>query len=411
MTGTMGISIDRMQKIRHKFSDPRVALIHYWYFRRRGGERVFDVIAGMFPQADVFMILCDRRALDPELSLHKITTSGLNHLPFVKRYYRALLPFFPYALEQFDLSHYDLVISHEAGPAKGVLTRTDAQHVCYCHTPMRYLWDMYHHYLASAPLGAAGRFFYRLSCHSARKWDYLASARVDHFIASSQNAARRIRKYYRRDSHVIYPPVDLQRFRLSNDPVADFYLVVSPLVSYKRVDLAIKACNELRRNLVIIGQGECQTSLRKSAGPTIKFLGFQPDHVVEEHYRSCRALLFPGEEDIGLTPVEAQASGRPVIAYARGGALETVLGVHPSDVTSPHRHTGIFFDEQSCDSLCDAILAFESVQSDFSPSFIRRHAQNFDREHFKNSFAGFIDSRLANRLTIAARKSVPVPAD
>ena len=407
----MSTAIERMPKKPQKFSDPRVALIHYWYFRRRGGERVFDVIASMFPQADVFMILCDRHALDPELSRHHITASGLNRLPFVKRYYRALLPFFPHALEQFDLSRYDLVISHEAGPAKGVLTRPDAHHVCYCHTPMRYLWDMYHQYLATAPLGAAGRFLYRLSCHSVRNWDYLASARVDHFIASSQNAARRIRKYYGRDSQVIYPPVDLDRFRVSNDAAADFYLVVSPLVSYKRVDLAIQACNELRRNLIIIGHGECQASLRKLAGPTIKFLGFQPDHVVEEHYRSCRALLFPGEEDIGLTPVEAQASGRPVIAYARGGALETVLGVYPSAVTSPHRHTGIFFDEQSTGSLCEAILAFESVQSDFSPSFIRRHAQKFDEGHFRSSFAGFIDSRLANRMTIAARKSVPVPAD
>jgi glycosyltransferase involved in cell wall biosynthesis len=406
----MSVAITKAPKSRRKFSDPRVALVHYWYFRRRGGERVFDVIADMFPSADVFMILCDRRALSPQLSGRHITTSELNHLPFVKRYYRSLLSLFPYALEQFDLFNYDLVISHEAGPAKGVLTRADAQHVCYCHTPPRYLWDMYHHYLATAPLGPVGRLIYQLSCHSVRNWDYLASTRVDHFVASSQNSARRIRKYYGRDSRVIYPPVNLDRFRLSNDPAADFYLVVSPLVSYKRVDLAIRACNELRRNLIIIGQGECEAGLRKLAGPTVKFLGFQPDHVVEEYYRSCRAFLFPGEEDIGLTPIEAQASGRPVIAYARGGALETVVGLYPNESASANHHTGVFFTEQSSDSLGAAMLAFESMQAEFAPSFIRSHARRFDEEYFKESFAALINSLQPNRL-VAPRKSVPVPAD
>lgn len=405
----MQIAIHKGQKARTRFSEPRVALIHYWYFRRRGGERVFDVIAGMFPTADVFMILCDKQALSPHLSAREITTSSLNRLPFVRRYYRSLLPLFPHALEQFDLSGYDLVISHEAGPAKGVLTRADAQHICYCHTPMRYLWDMYHEYLATAPFGPIGRTIYQLSCHSVRQWDYLASARVDHFVASSQNSARRIRKYYGRNSHVIYPPVELDRFRPSGRAPADFYLVVSPLVAYKRVDLAIRACNELRRELIVIGQGESAAELRKIAGPTIKFLGFQPDQVVADHYRNCRALLFPGEEDIGLTPIEAQASGRPVIAYGKGGALETVIGGYPEDSAPANCQTGIFFGEQSCESLCEALLAFESKERDFSPSLIRSHSEQFDESHFRNSFAELVDSiqpnvsRVTqNRLAISA---------
>lgn len=406
----MQIVIHKGQKTRARFSEPRVALIHYWYFRRRGGERVFDVIAGMFPHADVFMILCDKQALSPHLSSRSITTSSLNRLPFVRRYYRSLLPFFPHALEQFDLSSYDLVISHEAGPAKGVLTRADAQHVCYCHTPMRYLWDMYHEYLATAPLGPIGQTIYQLTCHTVRQWDYLASARVDHFVASSQNSARRIRKYYGRSSQVIYPPVELDRFRLAERAPSGFYLVVSPLVAYKRVDLAVRACNELRRDLIVIGQGECATELRKIAGPTIKFLGFQPDQVVADHYRNCRALLFPGEEDIGLTPIEAQASGRPVIAYGKGGALETVLGGRVDDSATANYQTGVFFGEQSCSSLCEAILAFESRERDFSPSFIRAHARQFDEVHFRSSFAEFVDS-IQPDASSAARSNLAISAD
>lgn len=406
----MGIPINKPPGVRRPLSEPRVALVHYWHLKRRGGERVFEVLADMFPRADIFMLLCDNASLSPKLAGRNITVSFLNRLPFAKKNHRLLLPLFPYALEQFDLSNYDLVISQESGPAKGVLTRADALHICYCHTPMRYLWDMYHHYCAEAPFGSFGRFFFALSSHSVRKWDALSSSRVDHFVASSRNSAGRIRKYYGRDSRVLYPPVDLQRFRPAQQPSADFYLVVSPLVSYKRVDLAIRACNELRRPLVIIGAGEREAELRRIAGPTVKFLGFQADENVAEHLRNCRAFLFPGEEDIGLAPIEAQASGRPVIAYARGGALETVLGMYPGEKSPAAQRTGIFFHQQNCEALCEAILAFEALQGEFSSSFIHAHAQRFDEHHFRRDFAAFVAS-CQTRIPANAKRRTSVSAD
>jgi glycosyltransferase involved in cell wall biosynthesis len=371
----------------------RVALVHYWYVRRRGGERVLEVLADMFPQADVFMLVYDPASLADSLKAHKITGSFLQKLPQVKRYYRALLPFFPMALEQLRLDEYDLVVSQESGPAKGVITRADACHICYCHTPMRYLWDMYHEYLSKAPLGALGRGFYSLACHYVRQWDYAAAARVDHFVASSQNGARRIRKYYGRGSDVIYPPVDVDSFSVS-DSHDDFYLVVSPLVPYKRIDLAVEACNALERRLVVIGDGPEKSALMKVAGPTITFLGFQTDEVVRQHYRQCRAFLFPGEEDIGLTPIEAQASGRPVIAYGRGGAVETVGGFYPGQDVNPEEATGVFFAEQCSDGLTEAILAFEAVEEKFSPALIRAQAERFDAAHFKEKLGKYVAGKI-----------------
>ena len=372
--------------------NPRVALVHYWYLRRRGGERVLDVMAEMFPQADIFTIFHSPVALSESVKRHKISSSFLNRLPGVHRYYKMLMPLFPMALEQLSLKDYDLVISHEAGPSKGVLTRSDACHICYCHSPMRYLWDMYQEYLATAPLGAVGKAFYALSCHYMRAWDCAAAARVDHFAASSHNSARRIRKYYGRDAQVVYPPVNTNEFSIG-DVQEDFYLVVSPLVQYKRIDLAIRACNQLHARLIVIGAGEQSAALRKIAGPTVSFLGFQSDQVVRSHYCRCKALLFPGEEDIGLTPIEAQACGRPVIAYARGGALESVLGIFPGELASGDAHTGVFFEQQSVQSLVDAIRSFESMKQFFSPPVIRAHALQFDQAHFKRNFAQFVAAK------------------
>ncbi len=370
----------------------RIALVHYWYVQRRGGERVLEVLADMLPQADVFMLLHDASAFAEPMKGHRITTSFLQKLPQVKRYYRALLPLYPLALEQLRLDSYDLVISHEAGPAKGVITPARTCHICYCHSPMRYLWDMYHDYKDKTPLGIFGRTAFSLACHYVRQWDYASAARVDHFAASSENAARRIRKYYGRDSEVIYPPVDLDAFSVA-DSHDDFYLVVSPLVGYKRIDLAIEACNELGRRLIIIGNGPERSALQKMAGPSVTFLGYQPSAVVCEHYRRCRAFLFPGEEDIGLTPIEAQASGRPVIAFGRGGVLETVIGAFQGD-SVPELATGLFFEEQSLKSLAEAILRFEAVEDRFSPQFIRTHVEKFDKRHFIDKMSRFISGKL-----------------
>ena len=387
----------------------RVALVHYWYVRRRGGERVLEVLADMFPQADIFTLVYDPAALPDSIKSHKITASFLQKLPKAKHYHRALLPFYPLALEQLRLDDYDLVISQESGPAKGVITRAGTCHVCYCHTPMRYLWDMYHDYLSMAPLGPLGRGLYSLACHYVRLWDYATAGRVDHFVASSQNGAKRIRKYYGRGSDVIYPPVDLDSFSVS-DSQDDFYLVVSPLVAYKRIDLAVEACNTLGRRLLVIGDGPQKSALLKMAGPTVTFLGFQPDEVVREHYCRCRAFLFPGEEDIGLTPIEAQASGRPVIAYGRGGALETVNGFFAGQHVLTESRTGVFFEEQSVESLAETILAFEAVEDRFFPRAIRNHALQFGEGHFKERFASFVDCKW-KEFNSPARDPQPVLSD
>ena len=384
--------INELSFERNDNSGLRVALVHYWYVRRRGGERVLEVLANMYPQADIFTLLYDPAALPDSIKSHKIAASFLQKLPKVKQYYRMLLPFYPVALEQLHLDGYDLVISQESGPAKGVITRARTCHVCYCHTPMRYLWDMYHDYLSTAPFGPLGRGFYSLASHYVRLWDYASAARVDHFVASSQNGARRIRKYYGRGSDVIYPPVDLDSFSVS-DAHDDFYLVVSPLVAYKRIDLAVETCNALGRRLLVIGDGPQKAALLKMAGPTVIFLGFQPDEVVREHYRRCRAFLFPGEEDIGLTPIEAQASGRPVIAYGRGGALETVNAFFPGQPVFTESRTGVFFEEQSVESLAETMLAFEAVEDGFSPIAIRNHALQFAEGHFRERFASFVDCK------------------
>jgi glycosyltransferase involved in cell wall biosynthesis len=370
-----------------------VAIVHYWFVRLRGGERVLEVLADMFPQADIFTLVLDPKALPPPLRSRKFTTSFLQKIPRIRRHYRKFLPLFPLALEQFNLDEYDLVISSESGPAKGVLARPHTCHICYCHTPMRYVWDMYHQYRSSAPGGALGRALYSMAASYVRQWDHAASARVDYFAASSHNAASRIAKYYHRTAHVIYPPVNISSFSVGTG-VDDFYLLVSPLVVYKRVDLAIRACNAMNRRLVVIGQGELMRALQKMAGPTITFLGYQPDDVVRSHYQRCRAFIFPSEEDIGLTPIEAQACGRPVIAFGRGGALETVMGGFPANSYAPESSTGIFFAEQSAESLVEAIRFFEANEHRFSPALIRRHAERFDVPRFKAEMYAFINARM-----------------
>lgn len=379
------------------FDDLRVAIIHYWFVGLGGGERVVDALAEMFPQADIFTLLLNPSSLSPTLRSRKITSSFLQRVPGAKRYYQKLLPLFPLAIENLPVDDYDLVISSESGPAKGVLTRPGVCHICYCHTPMRYVWDMYRSYQTGVPGGKLGRALYSIIAHYVRQWDYATSARVDYFVANSRNVAARIRKYYRREAEVIHPPVEMDSYSLSVDRGhQDFYLVVSRLVPYKRIDLAIAACNELRRPLVVIGDGEARAALQRMAGPSVRFLGFQPDEVVREHYQRCRALLFPGEEDMGLTPIEAQASGRPVIAFGRGGALETVQGFFSGDATCVESYTGVFFKEQSANSLLEAIRTFESVESRFCPTYIRSQVERFDTSRFRTEMGAFIARKWAD---------------
>jgi glycosyltransferase involved in cell wall biosynthesis len=347
----------------------------------------------MFPQADIFTLVLDRNALPPSLRSRNFTTSFLQKIPGIRRHYKKLLPLFPLALEQFKLDEYDLVISSESGPAKGVLTGPHTCHICYCHTPMRYVWDMYHRYRAENRMGTVSRSIFSLTAHYMRVWDVAAAARVDYFVANSQNVAARILKHYRRRATVINPPVMVSAGYLSPE-VGDYYLVVSQLAGYKRVDLAVEACNRLGRALRVVGEGEEYARLRSLAGPTVRFQGNLPDQEVRENYARCRALLFPGEEDFGIVPVEAQSFGRPVIAFGRGGALETVVGGFPANSYAPESSTGVFFAEQSAESLAEAIRFFEFNETRFSPAFIRRHAERFDVPRFKAEMRSFISFKM-----------------
>ncbi|MCG8496286.1 MAG: glycosyltransferase [Enterobacterales bacterium] len=287
----------------------------------------------------------------------------------------------PLALEQLDLSDYDLIISSESGPAKGVITRPDAVHICYCHSPMRYVWDMYHEYRNSA--GLLIRTLFPFIAHKLRMWDRLSADRVDHFVANSSFVASRIRKFYRRESQVIFPPVNVSEF--SAECARDeFYLSLGQLVPYKRADLTVEAFNRLELPLVVVGEGELYEALKSKAGPNVTVMGRQPFEVIRDLLQRCKGLIFPGVEDFGIVPVEAMASGAPVIAYARGGALETVID----------GKTGIHFHEQTVEGLVDAVEKLERGYVEFDSKVLRAHAEKFSKERFKQQMQEFIEQRL-----------------
>lgn len=363
-----------------RLDDLRVAIVHYWFVGRAGGERVVEALAEVFPQADLYALVADRTALAPTLQSRNLKTSFLQRMPGAKKFHRHFLLLQPFALEQFDLRNYDLVISSESGPAKGVVTSSRTCHVCYCHSPMRYIWEMYPEYRGG--MGKVVGSIFALTSHYMRLWDYATAGRVDYFVANSNFIASRIRKYYRRESHVIHPPVDTTNGS-NSDSVGDYYITVGRLVDYKRIDLAVRACTELGRKLKVIGDGPEYKKLRRMAGSTVEFLGHVNDEELRNNLAGARALLFPGEEDFGIVPVEAQSFGKPVIAYASGGILETVRGSLPGRpaVEDP---TGVFFCEQSPSSLAQAILHFEAQQGRFSPEAIRQHSQQFDEAVFKS---------------------------
>ena len=371
----------------------RIAIVHYWFVNRRGGERVVETMAKMFPYADLFSLVVDPEKLDPTLRERSIKTSFLQNIPGGRRWHRHLLPFYPLALEQFDLSGYDLVLSSESGPAKGVLTNSRTCHVCYCHSPMRYLWDFYQSYKNGRSLGALSRPVFSLASHYLRLWDAASAQRVDHFVANSRTVAARIRKHYRRDSEVIHPPVDVHAGCLASR-IEDYYLFAGQLVDYKRADIAIEACNRLGRRLHVVGEGEQYRRLRRLAGPSITFCGPLSDQELREQYAHCRALVFPGEEDFGIVPVEAMSFGRPVIAYGRGGATETVKGSSPQDVGTAATSSGLFFQEQTTDSLMEAMVSFEKIQSQFSPFWIKQSVERFDESHFMAGLGEFLADKV-----------------
>lgn len=370
----------------------RVAIVHYWFVSHRGGERVVEAMADMFPNADLFSLVVDRETLSESLRSRPIKTSFLQQFPGSRRWHRRMLPLYPLALEQFDLSSYDLVLSSESGPAKGVLTSANTCHVCYCHSPMRYLWDFYHRYKNAATLGVWTRPLFTLASHYLRLWDTASADRVDYFVANSHNVAARVRKHYRRECSVVYPPVNIKAGYLTEE-IEDYYLAVGQMVDYKRMDLAIMACNLLGRKLRIVGQGDEYGRLRRLAGPTIQFCGPLSDSELHEQYAHCRALLFPGEEDFGIVPVEALSFGRPVIAYGRGGVTETVKGWNSRSLGVPENSSGVFFSEQSVESLVQAIHTFEKIEQRLRPSFIRQQSEQFSPGHFQNEFREVLEQK------------------
>ncbi len=357
----------------------KVAIVHYWLVQMRGGEKVLEALCRMYPEAHIYTHVCHKQALSPFLQGRDIRTTFIQKLPFSQKHYQKYLPFMPLALEQLDLTAYDLVISSESGPAKGVLTRADATHVCYCHSPMRYLWDFYPQYLASA--SAVLRFLMRPLFSFLRLWDVTSAQRVDHYVANSSTVRKRIQKHWGRKAAVVHPPVDVQRFTLRQNTREDFYFCMGQLVDYKRVDIAIEACMRANKRLVIVGQGEMRKKyealVQKLAeqgmdATCIEFRGRTDDATVQDLYARCAALLFPGEEDFGIVPLEAMASGAPVIAYGKGGATETVIA----------GKTGIFFHEQSAAALGEAMATFEQTREQFDAQSIHAHAISFNEQRF-----------------------------
>ncbi len=375
----------------------RVAIIHYWLIGMRGGEKVLQALCEMYPDADIFTHVVDVRKLSDDLTRHKIETTFIQKLPFARTHYQKYLPFMPRALEELDLSAYDLVLSSESGPAKGVIPRPDAFHVCYCHSPMRYIWDHYHEYRRTA--GFLARQALPHIAHRLRLWDVASAARVDQFVANSQHVARRIEKYYRRESIVIHPPVDISDFAaVRRDDPDDYYLAAGELVGYKRFDLAVDAFTHSGRKLVVIGDGEERAKLEARAGDNVSFLGRVSFDELKARFAACRALIFPGEEDFGIIPVEVMASGRPVIAFRRGGALDSVS----------ENETGLFFDEQSSDALNDAVAQFERHLEPFVDSVrISNYTQRFSVETFKSSMSRLISAHLPKAADSSSEDTPP----
>ena len=349
----------------------------------RGGERCLEVFCELFPDADIFTLLYVKGTVSPIIEKHRIRTSFIQHLPLSSQCYRYFLPLFPWAIESFDFNGYDLVISSSHCVAKGIRVPEGTYHLSYIYTPMRYIWDQYEAYFSKGQGSFLIRSAMRVFRPWLQKWDVSSNNQVHDFIAISQHVARRIKVCWDKESVVVYPPVNWQYFEVS-DLNEGYYLVVSSLVPYKRVDLAIYAANELGLQLKIIGNGPQLKQLIDLAGPTVEFLGWQSDQAVKEHLSRCKALLFPGEEDFGIVPLEAIACGKPVIAYGQGGILETAKPLNPiiprQDESAP---TGVFFYDQTVPSMVKAIQLFEKHIKAFNPNELRAAVESFDRMYFK----------------------------
>jgi glycosyltransferase involved in cell wall biosynthesis len=356
----------------------RIALVHDYFVELGEAERVVEAMHDSFPSAPLYTTVALPQYVPQRLRTADIRTSILQHLPSMDRRFRHYFMLYPFAVEKFDLSSYDLIFSSSSGYAKGVHRRRNAIHVCYCHTPMRCVWR-YEDYVSREKFGRGVRTILPMFLWGLRKWDLRASQQPNYYIANSRLVAQRIKKVYGREAFVIPPPIDVNRFQMSSE-IEDYYLVLSRLIAYKRIDLAIEACKRMNRRLVIIGDGPDRQRLEKLADDRIEFLGRQPDGVVNYYLSRCRALLFPGEEDFGMAPLEANAAGRPVIAYRGGGATETVID----------GKTGVFFDQPNSVALSMAIERFEAMA--WSQILLRRHAEKFDTNVFAFRVLQFLGS-------------------
>jgi glycosyltransferase involved in cell wall biosynthesis len=350
----------------------KVAIIHYWLVNMRGGEKMLEALLEIFPDADIYTHVYDPKAVSSLIKEKHIFTSRINRLPFAKKFYQVYMPLMPNALIDFNLQSYDLVISSEAGPAKGVVPNPNAFHICYCHSPMRYLWDMYHEYFKNT--NPVFKFFMKRLIPSLRLWDITSANMVDRFITNSAYVAKRIQRIYNRKAEVVYGPASIEKY-LSNDrSPSDFYLFFGQITGYKRADIAIKACIKSGRKLVVAGAGAKKKDIRKyKKTGFIRFTGRVSDKEAASLFAGARALLYPGIEDMGLVPIEANAAGCPVIAYRDGGAAETVK----------ENVTGVFFDEQTPESLIAAIDYFEQNNDKFSERHLfTNHVQQFSKDAF-----------------------------
>lgn len=365
----------------------KVAIVHDWLVTYAGAERVLEQIVGLYPEADLFSVVDFLPTQQRHCINHKkVTTTFIQNLPFSRKYYRHFLPLMPLAIEQLDLSSYDLVISSSHAVAKGVLTGPDQLHVCLCYSPIRYAWDLQHQYLKETGLnhGVKG-LMAKLLLHYIRLWDYRTANGVDEFIAISAFVGRRIHKVYGRGSTVIYPPVDIERFTL-HAVKEDYYVTASRLVPYKRVDLIVEAFAQMPdKKLVVIGDGPEMAKIRSLAGKNIELLGQQPFEVLLDRLQRARAFLFAAEEDFGIAPLEAQACGTPVIAYGKGGALETIRGLEAE------RPSGVFFHKQQVQAVVAAITQFEQCREQISSENCRENARRFTTANFRNQFRAAVD--------------------
>lgn len=364
---------------------PKIAVVHEWLVDHAGSEKVLEQILNVFPEADLFSVV---EFLPEHLKFFiknkPIQTTFIQHLPFAKKKYRNYLPLMPLAIEQLDVSNYDIVISNSHAVAKGVITHSNQLHLCYCHSPTRYAWDLYHQYLRESGLqrgikGAIAKFF----LHYFRMWDLSTINRIDAFAANSKYIADRIRKVYRREAKVIYPPVDVHDFTLYTQK-EDFYLTASRFVPYKKIDLIVESFAQMPdKKLVVIGDGPDVKKIEAKAGENVHLLGFQPLEVLKSHMQRAKAFIFAADEDFGIIPVEAQSCGTPVIAYKKGGALETII----------EEKSGLFFEDQTVAEIVRAIQRFEEIESIFDPAAIRKHAEMFGINEFKTNFKSFVEEK------------------